>query len=155
MSWSILHAVYNTFFQVKNSQDEEEFSNHIKNNSVVELLSDCGYTSEISISKFAEKDQLLRMIARHKVIYKLRSALEQFKEGLSTLGILDLMQQYPAELETVFCYQGNVLSATVLDQILTPVMVPLGNNRRDKQKLIKMHWMDYLQETEGENYSHV
>ena len=116
---------------------------------MIELLSDIGYNS---IPKFSEKDQLLRMIARHEVIDKPRSALEQSKDGLSTLGILDLMKQYPAELETIFCNQGNVLSAAYIDLIFTPKMVPVGSNRRDRQELIMMHWRDYLQETGGENY---
>ena len=75
------------------------------------------------------------MIARHEVIDKPRSALEQFKEGLSTLGILDRMKRYLAEMETVFCYQGHVLLATDLDKIFTPVMVPVGNNNRERQEL--------------------
>ena len=78
---------------------------------VLDILTACGYTS---IPKFAGKDNLLEMIAKYEVLDKPRSAIEQFKEGLSILGVLDLMKRYPAELETVFCFQGKVLSASLV-----------------------------------------
>lgn len=80
------------------------------------MLSECGYTS---IPKFPEKERLLDMIARYEVLDKPSSALEQFKEGLRTLGVLAVMKRYPAELETLFCYQGEVLSANIVDRIFT------------------------------------
>ena len=114
---------------------------------MMDLLSACGYSS---IPKFVEKKELLKMIAKHEVLDKPRSALEQFKEGLSTLGVLDVMKQHPAEFETLFCYEGNTITANVVDNIFTPMFDPVGSNRRTRQELIVMYWRDYLQDTEGE-----
>ena len=116
------------------------------NDGILELLWASGYTS---VPRFAEKEQLLKMIAKYIVIDKPRSALEQFKEGLNTLGILELMQAYPVEFESLFCFQKKCLNANDFDRLFTPIMDPLGGNARGKQELILMHWRDYLQESEG------
>lgn len=80
---------------------------------MVELLSACGYAS---VPKFSEKEELVKMMARYEVIDKPRSALEQFQEGLSTLDVLNVMKQHPAEFETLYCHQGKALSANEIDR---------------------------------------
>ena len=59
---------------------------------MMELLSACGYAS---LPKFTEKEELVKMIARYEVLDKPRSALEQFKEGLSTLDVLHVSSTMP------------------------------------------------------------
>lgn len=86
------------------------------------------------------------------VIDKPRSALEQLKEGLSTLGILDLMEAHPVEFEALFCFQEKKLNAKDFDSMFTPMMAPVGSNARGKQELILMHWRDFLQECEGNSF---
>ena len=113
---------------------------------MIDLLSACGYSS---LPKFSDKGNLVSMIAKHEVLDKPRSALEQFKEGLKALGILDVMTQHPAEFETLFCHQGTILTANIVDNIFTPVLDPVGSNRRPRQELILMYWRDYLQDVEG------
>ncbi len=113
---------------------------------MLELLSACGYAS---VPKFGEKEELVKMIARYEVIDKPRSALEQFKEGLGTLDVLDVMKQHPAEFESLFCHEGTALSANEVDRIFIPTLDPVGCNTRSRQELVLMHWRDYLQDTEG------
>ena len=113
---------------------------------MMELLSACGYAS---LPKFTEKEELVKMIARYEVLDKPRSALKQFKEGLSTLDVLHVMKQHPAEFENLFCHQGKALSASEIDRTFLPMLDPVGCNARDRQELVLMHWRDYLQETEG------
>ena len=61
---------------------------------MVELLSVCWY---VSVPKFTEKEELVKIIARYEVLDKPRSVLEQLKEGLSTLDVHDVMKRHPAE----------------------------------------------------------
>ena len=63
---------------------------------------------------------------------KPRSALEQFKEGLNTLGILGLMQAYPFEFEYLFCFQEKCVNANEFDRLFTPLKDPVGSNARGK-----------------------
>ena len=101
------------FFKVNYSQTEEEF-NQFVNDGILELLWASGYTFA---PRFTEKEKLLKMIAKYIVIDKPRSALEQFKEGLNTLGILELMQAYPVEFESLFCFQKKFLNANEFDRL--------------------------------------
>ena len=60
------------------------------------------------------------------------------------------MKQHPAEFETLFCYEGNLLTTNVEDNIVTPMFDPVRSDRQPRQELIIMYWRDYLQDTEGD-----
>lgn len=89
------------------------------------------------------------MIARYFVLDKPRSALEQFKEGLEALGILDVMKRYPIEFKQLFCFQPTKLTALMLQTMFSATYSPTGSNCRAKEELIVMHWRDFLQDCEG------
>lgn len=135
--------------KVANSQSEAEFTHSVNNEPVLELLWASGYAS---VPKFSAKTQLVEMIAKYIVIDRPRSALEQFKDGLNTLGILQLMQSHPKEFESIFCHEEKKLSADECDSLFTPMFGPIGSNIRERQELIVMYWRDYLQDCEGTVY---
>lgn len=83
------------------------------------------------------------------VIDKVRSVLEQFKRGLSTLNILSFITAHPRELETAFCYNPKTLTAMEVDTLFIPCFEEEGTHLRDKQEIMMMNWKDYLQDCEG------
>ena len=113
---------------------------------MLNLLNACGYTA---FPKSSNKEQLLSLIAKYVVIDKPRSALEQFKDGLETLGILQAMKAYPTKFKKLFCLQATELTATMLQELFCTDYSPTGSNHRPKEELIVMHWRDFLQECEG------
>jgi hypothetical protein len=83
------------------------------------------------------------------VIDKARSALEQFKEGLRTLDILNLVKEFHTLFRPYFCYTQKTLTAACVDAIFTPILSEDGCRIREREELVIMHWRDYLQEREG------
>ena len=76
------------------------------------------------------------------VIDKVRSVLEQFKRGLSTLNILSFITAHPRELETAFCYNPKTLTAMEVDTLFIPCFEEEGTHLQDKQEIMMMNWKD-------------
>ena len=83
------------------------------------------------------------------VIDKMRSVLEQFKRGLSTLNILSFITAHPRELETAFSFNPKFLTAMEVDTLFIPCFEEEGTHLQDKQEIMMMNWRDYLQDCEG------
>ena len=75
-------------------------------------------------------------IPRYFVLDKPRSALEQFKEALEALGILDVVKKFPKEFEQLFCFQATKLTCFMLQTQLSTTYNPSGSNCRAKEELI-------------------
>ena len=117
--------------------------------SVQDLITSCGYNT---LTMFEKREELVDELCRYHVVDRVRTAIEMFKEGLQTLGILECMQKYPAALKKIFCNFENVLTAQDVDQIFVPQFAGLGSNRRSDQEMAVMNWRDYLQNCEGKVY---
>jgi hypothetical protein len=55
----------------------------------------------------------------HEVISKRTSAMNQLRDGLKILGVLDVLEKYPEMCEPLFVYQPNSLTANNVKGILT------------------------------------
>ena len=86
------------------------------------------------------------------VIDKACSALTQFKEGLSILNVLSLVQRHPNLFKDVFCHEPKPLTANVIDGLFKTVYTEEGTRQREQQELIVMYWRDYLQERHGKTF---
>ena len=97
-----------------------------------------------------KKDIIVNTLCRDSVIDKVRSCLEQFKDGLQTLNILDLITKHPGAFEDVFCYNKvDDLTSKVLDDLFYPCLLEMGTVKREKEEQIVMHWQNYLADCEG------
>lgn len=92
---------------------------------------------------------MVKELCHFFVIDNVRSAVEQFKEGLGTLDILSLIKRHPRVMQEAFCAKESKLKASdVLDLFIARLDEP-GSNNYERQELILMHWRDYLQDCEG------
>ncbi|XP_028400989.1 G2/M phase-specific E3 ubiquitin-protein ligase-like [Dendronephthya gigantea] len=140
------HESKSILLKVLGTKTEEEFLELTQQDDFLDMLSACGYSARPS---FGDKDKLLSMVARYFVLDKPRSALEQFKEGLETLAILDAMKRYPEEFKGLFCFQATKLTAPFMQTLFSIAYSPNGSNSRAKEELIVMHWRDFLQDCEA------
>jgi hypothetical protein len=53
-------------------------------------------------SRVEEKERILKIITKHILIDAPRSLIEELKDGLQTLGILDSIIQYPEQFREMF-----------------------------------------------------
>lgn len=92
---------------------------------------------------------MVKELCHYLVIDSVRSALEQLKEGLTTLDVLGLMRRYPLVMEEAFCSKESEVKASDIDNLFLPVFDDPGSNKYACQELMIMHWRDYLQDCGG------
>lgn len=95
------------------------------------------------------REKLVNELCNFFVIDKVRSVLEQFKEGLSTLNFLYLIEAHVILFEEIFYHQPTPLTAEAMDQLFIPQYVEKGSRLRNGQEVIVMHKRDYLLDCEG------
>lgn len=73
----------------------------------------------------------------------------RFKEGLSTLGVLNEVQRYPSIMQDVFVHNKTELDATTVEDLFSVNWSLHGSNRFMREKVTQTHWRDFLQDSEG------
>lgn len=116
----------------------------------IDCFGQAGYTG---LPQFEKKDALVRELCHFFVIDKHPSALEQFKEGLMVLKVIELIKNHPNMLRGCFCYTPQTLTAEILDGIFKACYSEEGCRMREREEMIVMHWRDYLQECHGELFA--
>lgn len=93
---------------------------------------------------------------RHNVPYMfLILILFRFMDGLSTLGVLNMLQMNQSLMKEAFVPTGKRLSATGMAELLN-VMAhtwsPEGSQKRLQEATTISFWLDFLQDLEGKFY---
>ena len=102
------------------------------------------------VPRFQTKDGIVKDVCQYYIIDRVRSAIEDFKAGLQTLGILNLIEKHPDTMAQVFCSSSLLqLTASRMDSLFVPELAQEGANVRPQEALIIMHWRDYLKDCEG------
>ena len=57
----------------------------------------------MGVPRFQMKDAIVKDVCQFYIIDRVRSAIEDFKAGLQTLGILNLIEKHPNTMAQVFC----------------------------------------------------
>lgn len=89
---------------------------------------------------------MVKELCHFYVIDRVRSALDQMREGLATLNVLSLLKRHPLVMEQAFCANSSQLCALDISNLFLPVLDEPGSNTHSRQELIVMHWRDYLQD---------
>ena len=114
---------------------------------LIDYLTQAGWSTTIS---FCKNDEIISALGQYSLIDNARSCLEQFKEGLQTLHIFDLIMKHPKAFQGVFCYnKADDLTSKVLDDLFFPCLSEEGTIKREKEVQIVMHWRDYLADCES------
>ena len=73
-----------------------------------------GYTKPVSHS---HQEEILHSIAVHHCLLTIKAELDQLRDGLRTLGLLQSLERYPSLFETLFIAK-NTSSMTAGNDIL-------------------------------------
>ena len=139
---------FTIFNQVSDAEDETSFNTAIQTDTVLDCLEIVGFNG---VPRFQTKDAIVKDVCQFYIIDRVRSAIEDFKAGLQTLGILNLIEKHPNTMAQVFRSNSLIkLTASRMDSLFVPELAEEGANVRPQQELIIMHWRDYLQDCEGE-----
>ena len=70
-------------------------------------LSDCGIVKAPTSVTLADKAGIVQAIALHHVIYRSRTELDQFAEGMYSCGVLQAIRSYPRLTRNFFTIEGH------------------------------------------------
>lgn len=108
---------------------------------------DIGYCKPVTIDN---KSQLVASTALHFTIYQVKAALDQFIEGLETLGIHSLIKKHPESFFTLFCGKADQHPLTADDflSLFQPDYAPSSSNDRETEEALILNWNDFMQDVE-------
>ena len=89
---------------MRNAADEQALRTLVIDNS--SLFVESGVTTALAVVKVADKDNLVKCVALHHVLLKVKAEIDQFCTGLRALGVLDAMQASPHLFVHYFCLDG-------------------------------------------------
>ena len=71
------------------------------------LVIDTGYRVPLSYLKLEDKDKLCKAVREYHTLIKISPEINQFGEGLESLGVLAMMRKYPEVLLSYFTNTGK------------------------------------------------
>ncbi|XP_065762361.1 G2/M phase-specific E3 ubiquitin-protein ligase isoform X2 [Muntiacus reevesi] len=71
------------------------------------------------ITSISDKYMLAKDILVYHVIKRVQAPFESFKQGLKTLGVLEMIQTYPEAFFHILCHKPENLSAKILSDLFT------------------------------------
>ena len=103
-----------------------------------DLRCSCGIAVPSRSLKLKDLPELITSFCLHFVIYSAKSELDQIREGLNTLHVLDLMESHSADFVQVFignCHQ-NVTADILLELFKPKEWSSEGSNRREAEETV-------------------
>ena len=93
--WYNLYPITSLCFtpQLQQTGDITEFCELVT--SHCDLISDLGYHKPVATSTLANKQEIMRAIFLHQIVYSCLAELDQLKRGLNVLGVTDEMSESP------------------------------------------------------------
>lgn len=102
------------------------------------------------VSSLEEKDSVVQSAADFFVNGTLATALDQFVEGLKTLGLLEELRKYPAVFYNMFVSEEIPLQPKDLCTLFDVDFSVQGSNRRDRKNMTICFWRDWLIDIEDQ-----
>ncbi|XP_040904285.1 G2/M phase-specific E3 ubiquitin-protein ligase-like [Toxotes jaculatrix] len=103
------------------------------------------------VKSVKEKHIIVKEYLKRYIIDRNHSAIERFRDGLTSLQFLTALQQHPTVLAPVLCNSGNSLTVTAIENLFQPELSPIGSNRRAQEDKTRSFWADYLLDCEENN----
>ena len=95
-----------------------------------------------------DRFRIIDDVSKWLVVGKTRPALESFKSGLNTLGVLEAIRVQPSAFKQVLCYNDRKFDATTFESIFRIQRSEQGTQKCVTENKVIMHLRDLLQEIE-------
>ena len=118
------------------------------------FLYQCGYTKPIDSIKLSEKDQLIRCVWLHHVLFQPHAELDQLRKGLyNTLQFDHLVHSHAKEVWGLFAASDvfDVTPKYLCDEFAIQYS-PNGSNTRTSEQAVVMLWFDYVTDCANDDY---
>ena len=111
----------------------------------------CGYSKPIASLNISDKDEFLRAIWLHHVLFQPYAELQQLQQGLKdTLDFELLLKVYPQEMWSLFVESSayDVTADKLLDSFNIEYSETGSNNRALEESVVYM-WSQFVTECDG------
>ncbi|XP_019858212.1 PREDICTED: uncharacterized protein LOC109586463 [Amphimedon queenslandica] len=95
----------------------EDLSNLMSNEVVQDVFQRCSITQ---VLKMSNKDVIAQCIITYEAVERISKSLDQLCEGLSNLGLSDVIRAFPHLFLSIFVFSGTVTSQDVIDAVYMP-----------------------------------
>ncbi|KAA8585582.1 hypothetical protein FQN60_004276, partial [Etheostoma spectabile] len=112
------------------------------------LISLAGHNVRITLEN---KQETALDLAHWYVLQRTRAPFERFRDGLTSLGVLDAIQKYPLQIKSLFVKPEKSLTAADVENLLQISHSERGSNAFREECRTLAFWQDYLQDAEIEN----
>ena len=111
----------------------------------------CGVTVPSTRLKFSDLSELIQNMCLHFVIYTAKSELDQLRDGLTTLGLLHIMESNYMQFLPSFlaCHQEELTADKLIGLFKIDVWSPKGSNDREDEEAVIVNWENYVRTTKG------
>lgn len=136
--------------QVQAAATTEELKSLIQTNEY-DFRFHCGYSKPVAHMDIADRDEFIRAVWLHYVLFQPYAELQQFQQGLKDTLQLDLLfTLYPQDMWSLFASTNayDVTADYLLDSFLIQYSDQGSNNRALEESIVYM-WSQYITECEG------
>ena len=163
------------FNQISEAENDVDIKNTFAIEEVSDLLLQTGYRKPIELLALADKNVVITALLDYHVMLKVKGAMDQYKAGLETLGLLDKIQNDPLHWEPVFTKPSRKLTPGInliiiimhheswlyalnfADDLLSMFVIRYaekGSNERPSEEQTYIHFTDFLDQCYGMSCSY-
>ncbi len=95
-----------------------------------------------------DRFRIIEDVSKWLVVGKTRPALESFKNGLNTLGVLEAIRAHPTAFKAILCYNEKSFNANTFQSIFRICRSEQGTEKYVTESKVIMHFRDLLQDIE-------
>ena len=135
------------FIQVESAGTAEKFVTVMKEVNL-DFVFNCGYAKPIAMATVEDKDDILRTVWLHYVLFQPHAELAQLRKGLyQTLQFELLSIRYPVEIRSLLAASTLFdITAKYLTDSFVLLFSPNGTNKRTKEEAIVYYWFEFISE---------
>lgn len=113
-----------------------------------DFIFNCGYTKPTALATISDKDDIIRTVWLHFILFRPHAELAQLRKGMyQTLQFEILSISYPGEVKAVLAGSAVFdVTPKYLRESFMPCYSPNGSNKRTKEEAIVYHWFEYISE---------
>ncbi|XP_051784646.1 G2/M phase-specific E3 ubiquitin-protein ligase-like [Erpetoichthys calabaricus] len=101
------------------------------------------------IRELSDKDKIVEDYLKWYFFTRNAACIQRFKEGLTTLNVLEAMKQNPSGFMKYFCFSEKKITSEIIENLFKAEFSQPGSNRRQEEVRTAAYWADYLLDIEG------
>ena len=111
---------------------------------------DAGLAVPSSSLEIGQISDIVHSLVMHYLVFSCKAELDQLKQGLAELGVLQVMHTHPALFKPLFLAEGRPkLTADSIADTFHVYWSPQGSNQREDEEAVILGWMEYLHGLKG------